>query len=324
MKLLGLNTVRFIGFFVLFTLHYFGLHKLGNEVVSLFFTLSSFLLTYLMFAELNQKGRFSAKNFFFRRALRIFPLYFTVLAFSFVVLPLLAETSNYSVTLPEKSWYYWLFIGNYEKSDHIFALKFLWTISVEEQFYLLFIFVSFFFRRYFLIVIVSLAVVYLIYSCFVYGAKNQPFGIIFSYFPFFISGMLAAYMFSFKKLEINQVVLVFVTGVFLSLILQQYEWLYFIALAITNGALLIVIILLVQKYRSIQQFNGFRILEKAGEYTFGLYVFSGFVLTFGKLIFPKINTFLLFLSELILVGILAYFSYNLFEKKLLLLKKYFR
>ncbi|MBA4077933.1 MAG: hypothetical protein C0508_23090, partial [Cyanobacteria bacterium PR.023] len=57
--------------------------------VDVFFSLSGFLITHLLLAE---KGRFNSisfKQFFARRALRIWPVYYLVLLFACVVVPLM-------------------------------------------------------------------------------------------------------------------------------------------------------------------------------------------------------------------------------------------
>src|SRR6202035_997181 len=61
----------------------------GNIGVSIFFVLSGFLITYLILSEINLTQKFSLKNFYVRRVLRIWPLYFAVVAIAFLVFPLL-------------------------------------------------------------------------------------------------------------------------------------------------------------------------------------------------------------------------------------------
>ena len=76
----GLNSLRFFAFLSVFTLHTTTWFTYGGLGVDFFFILSSFLLTYLALNEIETTGRFSRKNFFIRRALRIYPLYFAVFA----------------------------------------------------------------------------------------------------------------------------------------------------------------------------------------------------------------------------------------------------
>jgi peptidoglycan/LPS O-acetylase OafA/YrhL len=106
---------------------------LGIEV---FFVLSAFLLTWLALNEYEKKADFSLGHYFKRRTLRIWPLYFFILIMAFLVLPPWARYFHFDMSLPNP-WYYILFIANFYRPDHIFFLRFLWTISVEEQFYFL-------------------------------------------------------------------------------------------------------------------------------------------------------------------------------------------
>jgi peptidoglycan/LPS O-acetylase OafA/YrhL len=108
--------------------NFLGLGELGVHV---FFVISGYLITRLLLDELNTHGRVNLAAFYLRRTLRIFPPYYVYLAVVFVsgslsVLQLaphdiahgLTYTSNY---YPERSW----FLGH------------TWSLSVEEQFYLL-------------------------------------------------------------------------------------------------------------------------------------------------------------------------------------------
>lgn len=131
--------------------------------VQLFFVLSGFLITGILWQDKHREGTvgFKLKKFWVRRSLRIFPLYFgwlfflglTYLLFHFpgyftTYFPYLATyTVNYSRTLPE-----W-------QGNPLFTH--LWSLSIEEQFYLFFPLVIFFLRakwiKYFMIFFVLAA-----------------------------------------------------------------------------------------------------------------------------------------------------------------------
>jgi peptidoglycan/LPS O-acetylase OafA/YrhL len=101
----------------------------GAFGVYLFFTLSAYLITSLLLAEKERYGRLHVRAFYVRRALRIWPLYFFVLFCGVIFQP-----SDLRV-LP----YFLLFSGNWaEVAGNIpgFFIAALWSISVEEQFYL--------------------------------------------------------------------------------------------------------------------------------------------------------------------------------------------
>jgi peptidoglycan/LPS O-acetylase OafA/YrhL len=103
--------------------------------VPIFFLLSSYLITTLLLREHAVSGRLDLKSFYVRRTLRIWPLYFFFLAISFWVLPAL----GWPRFSPANKVGFSLFLGNW--SMMAFGIPegsapILWSISVEEQFYL--------------------------------------------------------------------------------------------------------------------------------------------------------------------------------------------
>lgn len=147
-----LDALRFGAFFMVFFTHitHFDAHTFSEKLhfsgwltdvavnvsragafgVYLFFTLSAYLITSLLLREKNQFGRLHVKAFYVRRALRIWPLYFFILLCGITYHP--ADLK----VMP----YFLLFAGNWaEVADKLpsFFIMALWSISVEEQFYLL-------------------------------------------------------------------------------------------------------------------------------------------------------------------------------------------
>ncbi|WP_425044299.1 acyltransferase family protein [Primorskyibacter sp. S87] len=105
---------------------------LGFLGVDFFFVLSGFLITTLLLREVDQYGRFSLKNFYIRRALRIVPVYFFVVSCVSLYYIVLDGQSELAKLVP----YYFLFLSNF-LVDHIPLLSITWSLSVEEQYYLL-------------------------------------------------------------------------------------------------------------------------------------------------------------------------------------------
>lgn len=108
----------------------------GAYGVDLFFVLSSYLITELLLREHAARGRFSVSAFYIRRALRIWPLYFTFLAATVLIVPKIFPDERFG---PIYITSFALFFGNWVCA--IYGLPFsvaspLWSISVEEQFYL--------------------------------------------------------------------------------------------------------------------------------------------------------------------------------------------
>jgi peptidoglycan/LPS O-acetylase OafA/YrhL len=148
----GLRFYAFLGVFVCHSLPYEGafyrrfhlpmpwlwgaVAKSGAAGVDLFFALSAFLITSLLLREREETGGISLRRFYLRRVLRIWPLYFLVIALGVVLAHTMAKQS-----LP---WYYvagyLLFVGNwvhavFGRPESVCSP--LWTVSIEEQFYLI-------------------------------------------------------------------------------------------------------------------------------------------------------------------------------------------
>jgi len=116
----------------------------GGTGVSIFFVLSGFLITYLIITEKNVSGTVNVKNFYLRRFLRIWPLYFAVILFSFGIYPLLKEIFWVNNPLGSNIWYHLTFLSNFDviniehNCDGLAAMSqnITWSVSIEEQFYL--------------------------------------------------------------------------------------------------------------------------------------------------------------------------------------------
>jgi peptidoglycan/LPS O-acetylase OafA/YrhL len=103
----------------------------GELGVRIFFVLSGFLITYLLLAEAEEAGAISLRRFYIRRALRILPIYVTYL----LVLGLLTAAGFYHDTL--SSWLGALTFTRNMVGRGLSATVQLWSLAVEEQFYLL-------------------------------------------------------------------------------------------------------------------------------------------------------------------------------------------
>jgi peptidoglycan/LPS O-acetylase OafA/YrhL len=105
-------------------------HVFGDIGVRAFFVLSGFLITTLLLRERARRGAISLRGFYLRRALRIFPAFYAYLA---VLLVLRAA----GTIAPSNSDL--VFAGTYTMNFHAeraWQVGHLWSLSVEEQFYL--------------------------------------------------------------------------------------------------------------------------------------------------------------------------------------------
>lgn len=151
-----LDTLRFIAFFGVFLIHSepstenfyinhgypiymsFVLAKLvqsGGFGVDLFFCLSSFLITSILIREENRTKTINIRSFYIRRVLRIWPLYMVGIFIFLVLLPILDGDHLSWKTILEFIFFSGNWVTAFGHGDNDAAH--LWSISVEEQFYIL-------------------------------------------------------------------------------------------------------------------------------------------------------------------------------------------
>lgn len=120
-------------------------YALGDKAVTLFFVLSGFLITFLLLKEKRETGTISIKDFYMRRVLRIWPLYFIIVISALFILPAFSffhwpEWSDYLFEdFGVKVVLFFLILPNAVQVLYPsvpFANQ-LWSIGVEEQFYLI-------------------------------------------------------------------------------------------------------------------------------------------------------------------------------------------
>lgn len=115
-------------------LHYFFFGWLG---VDLFFVLSGFLITDILLKTVNHPHYL--RNFYMRRVLRIFPLYYLSLLLFLIILPAFIRHFDVHYYQENQVWLWtylqnWLYI--FKNPGYSNALNHYWSLAVEEQFYL--------------------------------------------------------------------------------------------------------------------------------------------------------------------------------------------
>jgi peptidoglycan/LPS O-acetylase OafA/YrhL len=105
--------------------------------VDIFFVLSGYLITGILWD--NRGTKFYFRNFYARRLLRIFPLYYLFLFTVFFCLPRFRLSIGAFGEAPrEPMWPYWLYVSNFTMAiTHVVTplLAITWSLSIEEQFY---------------------------------------------------------------------------------------------------------------------------------------------------------------------------------------------
>jgi len=114
------------------------LHEYGWMGVDLFLCLSAYLFAKLLYIEFQEKGELNIRYFYLRRLLRIWPLYFFFLGIMLLYSALINRWQPHALI---RSLGMFTFTDNlltlaYGSYNNILHANHLWTISYEEQFYL--------------------------------------------------------------------------------------------------------------------------------------------------------------------------------------------
>lgn len=148
----ALDGLRGIAILLVVFFHNFGFTNyffFGWLGVDLFFVLSGFLITDILIRGIN--GRSFLKSFYIKRVLRIFPVYFLLLIIFLIVLPNLSTyTGNLKYYTDNQIWLWtylqnWLYI--FKPIERSNVLLHLWSLAVEEQYYIIWPFVILIFRK---------------------------------------------------------------------------------------------------------------------------------------------------------------------------------
>jgi peptidoglycan/LPS O-acetylase OafA/YrhL len=148
-----LDGLRGVAILLVICYHNFGFVKyffFGWLGVDLFFVLSGFLITAILLNTVNTPGYF--KNFYAKRVLRIFPLYYLSLIILLLVLPRIKGFPLDFSFYIDHQWWFWTYMQNwflifYDVGHTTTAIQHYWSLAVEEQFYILWPCVIFLVRK---------------------------------------------------------------------------------------------------------------------------------------------------------------------------------
>ncbi|MEO6882571.1 MAG: acyltransferase [Bacteroidia bacterium] len=353
-----LNALRFCAFLMVFISHIFVL-KSGTSASSwilfltnharcgflgldFFFVLSGFLITWIIFEENYFYQNFDWKNFFFRRTLRIWPLYFLIVLIGFSAS---FYFSNSAHPLPSLIYFLSFTLNFYivkHGADFLFFLVFLWSIAVEEQFYIFWSLTLKFFSNH----AVKICFLILVFSLFFrYYFSNNSAMLYFHSFSvmadFAIGSLFAISAFRKNKIFVflKSISKNYFSAIYFLLILniffydRFYSNMWMIVFEKLIFSTLFALIIFDQSFRkkTLQKNNFSNVINYLGKISFGLYCYHGIVITIFSKLAAEYNfenssiAFFILKSVLIfaVTVIVSAISYEYFEKFFLQLKNKF-
>ncbi len=348
-RLANLDATRFWAFLSVFLLHilsvpefkyhpqlkqFFDAHintfQLG---VDYFFTLSGFIITWTILNEYQSSGNFSLKNFYRKRALRIFPLYFLI----FMIIYVSHFFTNQLYTLPP-AWHFALTLNFYLADNPILFLPFAaicWTIAVELQFYLFFGFCIKYLKKYFTEICLSMILVSILFRAMAQSNSQLIYFSSFSYLSYFSMGAMAARLAINKSAFIEKIknlsfgfILIFYLVIFINILFYSVWYNSGVLLVFEKiiFGLFFCFVILEQVYanNSLIKLGGNGNINFLGKISFGLYCFHTIALSiFSKIAIAfELNSKLelLMMNPLFIFGItvlLAWLSFTFLEKRFL-------
>ncbi len=322
--------------------------------VQLFFVLSGFLITRILIQDKKYSLNIYLKKFYWRRALRIFPIYFAyllILTFSFWLFNFPPDLDNKAV---------WLYTYTYNFTrlsaewSHSIFFTHLWSLSVEEQFYLFWPFFIFFLRGAYLRVMLLFIIIgspiirwllaeYLLtYTSLDHNSVGEAvYWFTLSHFDAFAMGAVLTIFKINEKVKLPGVaclyslLVVLVLGIInlliphaelyeisslgypiASLEYGQHIWSYSVL-----NIFFALLILWIASPSSWAIFSS-PFLVSIGKVSYGMYLFHWAVLgAINQIITPiNLSSLLVFILYLLAVYLIAWISYNLFERHFLRLK----
>ena len=316
---------------------------IGGLGVELFFVLSGFLITYLLLEEENKTKTISIKDFYLRRILRIWPLYYTVGLLAFFILPFFHVfnvpvysqqlTENFSLSLL----LYLFFLPNLLLFGYGIVVPYAsqsWSVGVEEQFYLIWPLLMKFFKNK-LVLLFSVIIVYLFMLFFGFRIIQKYFfwshemDLLQSFWPGFkIHCMAIGALFSYCLFYKNRVMTFFLlkTVYQITLVILTVSIFFSLDILILNDVLFAIIILNLASTETKGVFLENKIMNYLGKISYGLYMYHVIVIVITIKCFTYFgwhNHFLLLFSVTSITIIFASISYYLIERKFILLKNRF-
>lgn len=304
--------------------------------VDLFFIISGFLITYILLKEKEATGKINFRNFFIRRSLRIWPLYYLIIAIAPFLINIFNEKApDYLSNI--------LFIGNFsimqtEKWEFPFAH--FWSICVEEHFYLVWPFVVAVVSKKNLLTAIaaflSASILYRMYVImFLGGSWYTLYLHSLSRVDIILVGAILAYYHHKKPIKLNFSVglRLLIYSIFTIIFFTEHvtEWGGMYNASVRKYFYSSVTLFAIANYlfneKPIFNFKKINFLHYLGKLSYGIYMYGNIVLyiVLHKLFIERNhnNHYAFAFTTLFLTIIVSIISFELYERPILKIKKRF-
>jgi len=334
----------------IFAFPWFNYWRAGGGIgVQFFFVLSGFLITYIIGEEKKQTGSLNLKNFFVRRVLRIWPLFYLMIGVAFITpvilrhLHLPVSNDGYEPTW----WMSLLFLENYKmifthQLPNVSPLAVMWSLCVEEHFYIIWGLLLYALPLRYLPRVIGVSIIAGFVFRVIFYRHNLISSDILTNIDQFAFGAIPAWLLlnygAALEKKINDISL-WIKWLFAVILIftvmelaqtnseQQNIW-----GASLLGFLFSILITLTLPAQSRFRIRDSNIFSRLGLFTYGFYLYHTLVIVFLKRVFERAGQSPDTLVTAVIFVVIAFLattacsmlSYYVFEKPFLKLKKYFR
>ena len=306
------DALRFFAFLKVFLLHipivaypWFNYIKAGGGIgVQFFFVLSGFLISYIILEEKQRTGKLNLKNFFVRRVLRIWPLYYlmVLVAYStpYILTHFLHINSSGEGYEPEL-WVSLTFLENYkmmmtQQHANVSPLSVMWSLCIEEHFYIVWGVVLYYMHIRHVPKLITGSLIIAIVARVLFYRYSLAASDLFTNIDLFALGAIPAYLLIKKPEVIDRGIgrmSYWVKVLFVALILivvtvcSQYAGndKVFIIVTTVLGVLFSLLIVLTLPQKNPLRIKDRNVFSRMGVYTYGLYLYHILVINLLRQVF---------------------------------------
>lgn len=307
-------------------------YLLGGHGVTMFFVLSGFLITYLLLKEA-KLGQINIKKFYYRRLLRIWPLYYT-----YILLCIIAML-YYGEAFSSKQLNYYLFFTANIPFIYGFTIELLnhyWSLGVEEQFYFFWPWLVKKSKNYLLKVLIALVIILVAVRWIIhFYTPNTILETILhvTRFHCMMIGAIGAILLEsnnllFIKFFDNKIAQLIAWIILFTVIINQFHIASIIDVEIISIVALAIIVGQINIKNRIINLE-LKVLNFLGKISYGIYVIHILIIYLFSKIYTSIsisnnlNYLIIYTSIILLTILFSWLSFEYFEKYFLRFKKKF-